>query len=313
MQLLHRQSTVPPSKLPPGQAPGAGKKLMRLINRSTFAILSISLMAVGPYRGNAQNVGESSYLGNSKYIEISPGTGLGRLRDFATSPLFYEGTTSRMSGALSRLGPSRDISTGVSVLRGTLTSDYNEHEAQSKVTTISIHHARLYQIFRNSAEKWNFKAGTEANLTGNLRVNPALMNSAVGIEAFPIIFGTFKVTRDITRATGRRGKEPKKKSLSFKVNASLLSASFRNGYSYLGIGQVIDKSGLEGLLDDYRFKAFGVNALSTSLDYTLWLKNKNGWRFSYGWDAYKTRKDYADFEMASHTLRVALLFNTKNN
>ena len=104
-----------------------------------------------------------------------------------------------------------------------------------------------------------------------------------------------------------------KKGLSFKVNASIVSASFRNGYSYLGIGQVIDKKGFEGLLDDYRFKAYGVNSLSTSLDYTLWLKNKNGWRFSYAWDAYKTRKDYADFEMATHTIRVALLFNTKNN
>ena len=284
--------------------------IVRLIARSSFALLCASVLTIDSH---AQAPGEPSYLGNSKYIEVSLGTGLGRLRDFATSPLFYEGPMTRIGGSLSRLGPARDISTGFALSKGTLTADYNEHKAAGTVTSFSIHHARLYQIFRNGSEKWNFKVGGEANIAGNLRVNQAFRNSAVGIEAFPILFGTFKATKDLTRATGRRGKEPMKKSLSFKLNASLIGGSFRNGYSYLGIGQVVDKKGLEGLLDDYRFKAFGVNSLSTSLDYTLWLKNKNGWRFSYGWDAYKTRKDYADFEMAIHTLRVTLLFNTKNN
>ncbi|MDQ6482038.1 hypothetical protein [Dyadobacter sp. LHD-138] len=298
--------------LPPGKALSPGKKLMRAA-RSTFVILSASLLTVNPNHSHAQSSGDPSYLGNSKYIEISAGTGLGRLRDFATSPLFYEGSVSRIAGSLSRLGPMRDISTGIVVTRGTLTSDYNDHKAQGTLTTFSVHHARLYQIFKNGSDRWNFKVGGEANLTGNLRINQSFRNSAVGIEAFPVVFGTFKVTKDLSRTTGRRGKEPMKKSLSFKLNASILSSSFRNGYSYLGIGQVVDKTGIDGLLDDYRFKAFGVNSLSTSVDYTLWLKNKNGWRFSYGWEAYKTRKDYADFEMASHTLRVALLFNTKNN
>lgn len=309
----HRQPNASKCVLPPGKAVNPGRKLMRMIARSTFVILSISLMTVKPYGSQAQSSDEPSYLGNSKYIEITAGTGLGRLRDFATSPLFYQGSMHRIGGSLSRLGPNRDISTGISTTTGTLTSDYNDHKAESRLTTFSVHHARLYQIFKNGSDRWNFKVGGEANLTGNLRINQSFRNSAVGIEAFPVVFGTFKVTKDLTRATGRRGKEPKKKSLSFKVNASILSSSFRNGYSYLGIGQIVDKKGFEGLLDDYRFKAFGVSSLSTSLDYTIWLKNKNGWRFSYAWDAYKTRKDYADFEMATHTLRLALLFNTKNN
>lgn len=309
MLVEHRQSNIGQRRLAPGKP---GRHLLRQIARGMFAALSLSLTA-GPGIALAQDSTEPSFLGNSKYVEVSLGTGLGRLRDFATSPLFYEGSVSRIGSSLSRLGPARDISTGFALTRGTLKSDYNDHEAAGTITTISIHHARLYQIFKNGSERWNFKVGGEANLTGNLRINQAFRNSAVGIEAFPILFGTFKATKDLTRATGRRGKEPKKKSLSLKINASIIGGSFRNGYSYLGIGQVVDKEGLGGLLDDYRFKAFGVNALSTTLDYTLWLKNKNGWRFSYGWDAYKTRKDFADFEMASHTLRVALLFNTKNN
>ena len=281
--------------------------------RPVFMYLAGAFITFASNQSSAQNVNEPSYLGNSKYLEVTVGTGLGRLRDFATSPLYYTGPMQVIGGSLTRLGLKRDISTGIVMLSGKLSNDYNGEEAQSNLTTFSIHHTRLYHVFQNSPQKWNFKVGGEANITGNLRTNPAFRNSAVGIEAFPVIFGTFKVTRDLTKSSGRHGKEPKKKSLSFKVNASILSASYRNGYSYLGIGQVIDKQGFEGLLDGYRFKFYGVNSLSTTLDYTLWLKNKNGWKFSYSWDAYMTRKDYAEFEMATHTLRVALLFNTKSN
>ena len=281
-------------------------------SRAKFFLIPIGIL-ITTLQAYCQISDEKPYLGNARYIETSAGTGLGRLSDFATSPLYYEGVVHRYAVSLSRMATKRDVSTGFSMVKGNLKSDFNEHTAESALTTFSLHHSRLYQILRSSPEQWNFKIGGEANVLGNLRVNRALMNSAVGIEAFPSLFGSFKVTRDISRQTGRRGKEPKKKSLSLRVNASLIGTSFRNGYSYLGIGQVIDKSGIEGVLDDYRFKAFGVNALSSSLDYTIWLKNKNGWRISYAWEAYKTRNDYADFEMASHTIRVAILFNTKNN
>lgn len=275
------------------------------------AKIGLAVLGLSIFSQEARSQG--SYLGESRYLETSAGTGLARMRDIATSPLFYEGLAHRFGVSLAKYTEKVDATTGFAMLNGNLSVDYNEHVAQSALTNISIHHARLYQIFRNGNDRWNFKVGGEANLNGNLRVNRALMNSAVGIEAFPTLFGAFKATKDITRATGRRGREPKKRSLSLRVNASIVGTSIRNGYSYLGIGQVIDKPGLDGVLDDYRVKVFGVNALTTSLDYTFWLKNKNGWRFSYAWEAYKTNKDYADFEMASHTIRVALLFNTKNN
>lgn len=280
---------------------------------SPSRLILLLLLATISLSAHSQNRDEKPYLGNSKYLEISAGTGLVEVRDFATSPLFYTGLGNRLAVSLSRLRTTKDISTGFSVSNGNLTSDYNDHTAQTAVTTISLHHARLYQIFRNGPERWNLKAGGEANLTTNLRINPSLLNSAVGIEAFPIIFGSFKATRDISRQRAKRGREPKKKSLSLKINASIFGTSFRNGYSYLGIGQILDKQGIDGVFDEYRAKAFGVNALTTNLDYTIWLKNKNGWRFSYAWEAYKTRNDFADFEMASHTIRVAILFNTKNN
>jgi hypothetical protein len=276
----------------------------------TLIILTL-ITTTGSLKAYAQD--EQAFLGNSRYIDISAGLGLSRLRDFATSPLFYEGIAHRYAVSLSRMSERRDISTGFAFLTSNLENDYNEHAAESALKTLSVHHSRLYQIFGNGSERWNLKAGGELNATANLRINRSLLNSAVGIEAFPILFGTLKATRNITRQSSRRGKEPKTKSLSFKLNASLIGASVRNGYSYLGIGQVINKSGFDGLLDDYQVKAFGVSSLATTLDYTIWLKNKNGWRFSYAWDAYKTSRDFADFEMASHTFRVTLLFNTKNN
>lgn len=257
--------------------------------------------------------GQGSYLGDSKYVDLSIGIGVGRMRDFATSPLLYEGILSRYAVSLAKYTKKKDVSTGFALVKGILVVDYNEHTAQSSLTNLSLYHSRLYQIFRNGNERWNLKVGGEANLNANLRINPSLMNAQAGIEAFPTLFGSFKVTKDISRSRGRHGKEPWKRSLALKVNASIIGTSIRNGYSYLGIGQVIDKPGLGGLLDDYRTKVFGVNSLTTSIDYTIWMKNKNGWRFSYAWEAWKTRNDFASFEMAGHTIRVALLFNRKNN
>lgn len=304
--MKHYQQLLAPSPL----APRRDKMRSAKISLRSFLVLFSSLVAGIPQLVEAQNSDENLYLGNSKYIEVSVGIGLTRLRDFATSPLYYQGSVQRIGVSLSKQATQRDVSTGFAMIKSSLKNDYNNHTATSSMTTFSVHHSRLYQVFRNGSEKWNYKAGGEVNVLGNLRVNSALMNSQAGIEAFPTLFGTFKVSRDVSRFRGGRTKN---RSLGLKVNASILGTSIRNGYSYLGIGQVVDKPGVEGLFDGYRFKVFGVNSLTTTLDYTLWMKNRNGWRFSYGWDAYKTRKDFADFEMAIHTLRVTLLFNTKNN
>jgi hypothetical protein len=251
--------------------------------------------------------------GKSKYINLNMGLGLNRLRDYATSPLFYEGIALGYSASLASIRTHKEISTGFSFLNGRLKNDFNDHKAVSSLTSITVHHTRLYQIFRNSPPRWNIKVGGEARILANVRVNQTLMNNALGIEAFPILFGSIRSTWNITRNKTNGSREPKQRSLALSINPGLLGYSLRNGYSYLGISSTINDPGIAGILKDYSVQPFGVTSVNTSLDYTIWLKNKNGWKFSYAWEAYKTRKDFSTFEMASHSLRVAILFNTKNS
>ena len=99
------------------------------------------------------------------------------------------------------------------------------------------------------------------------------------------------------------------RNLSFRLNVGLINSSFRNGFVYAGQSFILNE---EKPFDDYQYKVFLGFRASSSLDYTIFLKNKNKIQLSYLWDAYKTGGDLDKFEMAHHTFKLTLLFNTNN-
>ena len=62
-------------------------------------------------------------------------------------------------------------------------------------------------------------------------------------------------------------------------------------------------------LPNLRFFSGFRNA--SSLDYTIYLENRNAVRISYVTDIYKTKGDVESLEVAQYALKIALLFNTK--
>ncbi len=255
--------------------------------------------------------------GRPNYIGITMGLGGASLRDFATSPLFYYGTPFYLSLSNIRYDDKRESEKGFSYTFGNYNSNFNNHSDISKVYTFSLFYSQLYQLNNWSSDKWNVKIGGLFNTTANLRVNRSFMNNEIGYEIIPTLFGSIKVTRDISRYKTKTKiflfikyqLKPKSRNLAFKVNVGLLNSAYRNGFVYTGQSYILNKP---KAFDDYQFKFFSGFRMSTVLDYTVALKNKNKIQFSYLWDAYKTGGDINKFEMAQHMFKFTLLFNTNN-
>jgi hypothetical protein len=279
-----------------------------------FLLMSMSLPVLS--QGQDNSTADTDDGSPAKYFNVSIGLASSKFRDFGTSPLFYKGAVKYAS--LSRLvsGKKREVETLLIYSGGNYVMAYNQHTAQSKVTTVIATHSRLYTLNRFTNEKWNVKAGGQFSVLGNLRINESLQNNALGKEILPTLYGSVKATKDLSTHEPRQKKflfikyklKARPRELGFRFNAGLLNGSYRNGYAYASQGGVVDEF---SLFDDYEFHLSGLR-FGTVIDYTVWRENKNACRLSYVWDAYTTGSTPDKFEMAQHVLRFTLLFNTNN-
>lgn len=278
-------------------------------------LLMMSLMSYAQIK-YADGNGAIANGGRARYFAMSVGASVSTFGDFATSPFFYKGVPKAFLIAGTKARQGNEFVTGASLITGKFRGSYNGGENVSKVTAVSLFHSRLYPVSRRDFGKWDMKAGGELNLSANYRYNPFLENNAVGAEIFPRLYGSFKVTRDISRTEIERKQflffkyvQPRHRNISFRMNVGVINSAYRNGYAYIGQGAILNK---RKLFDGYKFQALKGSALSSELAYTIWLKDKNGIRVVYEWGAYKTGGGFDKFEMAQHTLRLVLLCNTSD-
>ena len=252
-----------------------------------------------------------------KYLGIAFGNNYSKFRDFATSPLFYNGKVKQVT--LSRLKNSdhREVELRLSYDFGSYSTGFNENTTTSDVKRVELNYTQLYRIGLFNSETINTKIGFLLQGNGNLRANSALQNNGTGIDIFANLLGAIKITKDISRRAAKEGKllfwkvklNERKRNLAFRLNLGLVNSSYRNGFAYSDQSAILNES---RILDGYEFKMFSGFRTSSSLDYTHYLKNKNAVQFSYVWDAYSTGGDLDKFEMAHHTIKLTLLFNTNN-
>lgn len=249
------------------------------------------------------------------YIGVTGGVSIVSFRDFATSPLFYSGVAPVLSLSLQKYRTTRDTEAELMISQGNFTNIYNGSIAASHVIRMDISYSELFRINPLSIKGLNTQIGFLANVTGNQRINKSLLNNAVGMEIIPTLFGSIKVTKDISRKREKQGKflffryrlSERQRALAFRTNVGLVNSSYRNGFSYMNHTSVTND---QRLFEGYRFSIFSGFRMNTALDYTHYLKNRNAVRLSYAWDAYSTGGKYEKFEMASHSIRISLLFNT---
>lgn len=276
----------------------------------------IFLLAFIPFLGQGQHVGDFVPQKEKEvrptWIELSYGMSQTSYRDLATSPLFY-------SGILQSVGVGNIVSNqrrysdfGVRFAFGSTSAPF----ANSSVFAFSTYYSRLYQLPSLSSKRWNFKVGGMLNVTGNTRSNASLGNSGLGVELFGNLFASGQVEWDISRKETKHKKflfikftmPQRQRTLAYRLNLGLVNTNFRNGYSYLGQSSIVNDP---VAFDGYEFNFFSGFRASSSLSYTAYLRNRNGFRIGYLWDAYSTGGDRDRFVMAHHLIQFSFLFNTK--
>jgi len=283
-----------------------------------ISLLVIALLLVTSLFSQVDSIETRKALRKARpvFIGIAAGLSFSNLRDFATSPLIYKGAPLYLSLNRSRFDRKRQSELGLSYLFGNYFVDFNDNVDISNVKTSSIYYSQLYRINRVSSEKWNFLLGGVCSFLGNYRVNDAFQNNSLGVEVFSNLLVSGKVSRDLTTEEIKSFSIwfinftiPKRsRELTFRLNLGLLNTAYRNGYIYTRTGGLI---GTGSVFSGYEFLTGGAR-LNSELVYTTHLPNKNAIRVGYAWDMLKSPDEYDQLEMAWHTFKIALLFNTNN-
>jgi hypothetical protein len=265
-----------------------------------FCFCSVNAFAqAGPIETDEDHVDER----RPAYLNIAVGLNISSFRDFATSPLVYSGYP--MYTALSHVDrdEKRESHFTLSYSFGKYRSDFNQHSAESKVYTLSFNHLELFQILPMINSKLNVKIGGQFNATGNYRENVELFNNSEGVDIIATLFGSAKVTWNISRI--ERGGKKRGQTLSYTMNGGIVNSSFRNGFAYTSPSAPLND---DEFFADYELRLFQGFRLNSTLDYTIFIHNKNAIQLSYLWDTYRTGGHHDNFEMTTHILQVSLLF-----
>lgn len=251
------------------------------------------------------------------YLMLGAGVNSASFRDFATSPLSYQGLSGSFLLGRTKYSAQRASNFYMLLAYGGYHAKVNKSRVGgSNIGTLFFNYTQLYVLKRFSAKKWNVKVGGTFNATGNVRYNAGLLNNSVGGEIFANLFASGKITRDISRNKEKQKKllfwhytlRPRERSLSLQVNVPLTNSTFRNGYVYAGQSALLNRP---ALFDGYVFKVFSGYRLRNEMAYTIFLTNRNALQFSYVWDVYKTGGALDQFEMANHLMTFTLLFKIK--
>lgn len=253
-------------------------------------------------------------LPKEHYLQIGLHNNRSSMRDWATSPLWYKGSPLSIGLAYETVNAKKDIETGLVYRFGNYKAKDAEPVTSSNVKSLNAYHSRMYGITHLAKNKLSLELGGMAQVFGNFRMNVALQNNAVGLEAITSVLGSVRLGYHWERTQEERKKlgflklnmHPAQRSIRLRANVGLLNFPLRNGYIYTSHSGVINTF---NPFTGYTLSAGGTN-LSTALEYTIQRPGRNGYRFSYVWEAYQTAKKFDHLDMVTNSFRFTLLFNT---
>lgn len=297
------------------------KTIMYKKNIWILYLVFIAIIFLHPNIALSQNetepdVKEENKIKMPAYLDISFGCNFSSFRDFATSPLTYSGIPLYFALSHIDMNESRFSAITGNYSFGKYKNTFNNQTSESKVNTISLNYIELFQVQKWSNKKFNLKIGAQFNSTVNLRKNEVFLNNKEGIDVISTLFGSMKATIDLSREKEITKKilfipykaKKRVRNLSYTINIGLINSSYRNGFAYLSSSAPINE---DDFFEDYEFNIFKGYRLSSALDYTFFLQNKNAILFSYLWDAYSTGGHHDNFQMVIHTLKCSLLFGLR--
>lgn len=241
------------------------------------------------------------------YREVAGiGIGFSSFRDMATSPLIYEGSAYTISSGKWKTNKNRETYFGSDLLLSLNTATVENQSSSSFLFGTSIHYTYLQELKRFSTNNWSYKVGGKVDALMFMRANPDLGNNALGFEAFPTLFGSFKITKKFIRHPFlRRKKAPQKQQLSFSIDIGLLNNTFRNDFAYTSHAPFYNDN---NIFKDHQFNWLTGFRIKSSIDYVVYSnKNSNALKVAYKWEGIHAGNTSDKFAMSNGILQFSLL------
>ena len=303
--------------------------IMNNIRNLKILLLAISINGFTLLNGYSQNqvLADSIKIDelSNYYRQLSVGVNNPVYRDFATSPLFYNGFGAHLQSAWFKRSDLRErsfeIGLGLNSMSARIPeSNFIQPETGSFFGLISARYLQLWKLKSLSTEKNNIKLGGIVQTTQNFRLNLDLQNNAFGLEHLTNIMASGQITRDISRNEARQLNfwlfkpilKQVKRDLRFQFNAGILNLNYRPGYTYVYNEEIagLETNPVNWILSTYKWSLNGWR-FNTRLEFITYLPNGNARSWSYVWDATNAPGRHEKFQMASHQIRFAYYFHTK--
>ncbi|HDQ45272.1 MAG TPA: hypothetical protein ENN17_07240 [bacterium] len=260
----------------------------------------------------------------NQYILIASGFHRPLFRDFATSPLFYQGIGMSMAGGGLFRSPKRDHLIEIEFTANQLKdhppkSRYFQPSAEAYLLGFNGYYHYLRKIDRFSSGRTQIRFGGGVEATQNIRINAGLGNAVAGFETLFHVLAVGNVTRDISRTESKSFRflffkkefRPVKRDLTFTMHTGILNFNRRPGYTFVDVLE-IDASDLEWISPGYRWSLNGWR-LGARIEFVVYRPNGNAVKWAYLWNAVHAPGKFEPFQMASHQIRYTMMFNNNKD
>lgn len=239
------------------------------------------------------------------FLGFASGVSQVSYRDMGTSPLSYLGHPLFFAISHTDVNLRHESTIALAYLFGEFTPQSIHVNTSSFVRNISLDYLELFAWPKISQSPWYIKVGGQWSTNLNLRENPSLFNASKGVDLISSLFGVIQLTLDLGRSSA---KAPHlKRMLEGRLGISLVNATYRHGFAYLGQGAILNN---DDFLMQYEWRFFSGFRANGLLRYTQIFPSSNAIQFTYKWDAYALR-GYDSLEMAQHALELSFLYRLK--
>ena len=237
--------------------------------------------------------------GKQLFLTLEGGAGLGYYRELGSSPIVYKGLELPPEIKVSINTPNWRYEAAISIRLGA----YGYRIRIPSIHTFGLQATLGFQAMHlvHTAPSLSLWAGATLGNLFDIRVNPQLENSAVGISDFTrlrlTLLGEYRLSRWCFFG---------------QIWADPLALLYRPGYSYVSNYDRDIASPVTATFDQYRLYPAVLTGVATQLGARLTLRSGNQLGLLYDWRYLTSRTSGAvapwRFQQASHSLILQLLF-----
>lgn len=239
------------------------------------------------------------------FLGFASGVSQVSYRDMGTSPLSYLGHPLFFAISHTDVNLRHESTIALSYYFGEFTPNSVQVNTPSYLRSVSLDYLELFAWSKIGKAPWSVKIGGQWSTNLNLRQNPSFFNASKGVDLISTLFGVMQLTLNLNQ---RKTAVPRlKRTFEGRLGISLMNATFRHGFAYLGQGAILNN---DDFLMQYEWRLFSGFRANGLLRYTQSLRSTNAIQLTYLWDAYSV-KGYHDLEVAQHLLEVSFLYRLK--